>query len=312
MIASLAFANNASPSITITPPAGWNLVKRIDQGSAPLYSLAIYWRAADASDASVSSYVFGLTNAATGWVGGIQSFSGVDTTTPIDVENGQVTASSTTHATPSVTTTGTNRLIVTTHMAYNGNITGWTPMSSELVPKRIQLLKEAVPGISGLALLVNASDPAVAAGNIAEAQDAAKKMSITVRGVEVRSPNDFMHAFNEIAEAHLDGVVAGTDPLIYNERKRIAELALARRLPTMLFIGGMVEAGGLMSYGPNYPTLFRRTAYYVDKILKGTKPADLPVEQPTKFDFVINLKTANMLGLDMPPTLLARADEVIE
>ena len=128
----------------------------------------------------------------------------------------------------------------------------------------------------------------------------------------MRSPDDFMHAFNEIAEAHLDGVVAGTDPLIYNERKRIAELALARRLPTMLFIGGMVEAGGLMSYGPNYPTLLRRTAYYVDKLLKGTKPADLPVEQPTKFDFVINLKTANMLGLDMPPTLLARADEVIE
>ena len=193
-----------------------------------------------------------------------------------------------------------------------GNITGWTPISSELVPKRIQLLKEAVPGISGLALLVNASDPVVAAGNIAEAQDAAKKMSIRVRGVEVRSPDDFVHAFDQIAEAHLDGVVVGTDPLMYNERKRIAELALAHRLPTMLFIGGMVAAGGLMSYGPNYPTLFRRTAYYVDKILKGTKPADLPVEQPTKFNFVINLKTAKALGLDVPPSMLARADEVIE
>ncbi|TMI11733.1 MAG: hypothetical protein E6H40_04010 [Betaproteobacteria bacterium] len=128
MIASLAFANNASPSITITPPAGWNLVKRIDQASAPLYSLAIYWRAADASDASVSSYVFDLSNPSpNAWVGGIQSFSGVDTTNPIDVQNGQVTASALTHATPSgLATTGPNRLLVTTHMVSNGTVTGWT------------------------------------------------------------------------------------------------------------------------------------------------------------------------------------------
>src|SRR5712691_3550821 len=123
MIASIAFGLNS----TITPPAGWTLVRRIDQASGSTYSMAIYRRTADASDASVSSYVFGLSNANNGWVGGIQSISGVDTTTPIDVENGQVTASALTHATPSVTTTGANRLLVTTHMVYRGNITGWTP-----------------------------------------------------------------------------------------------------------------------------------------------------------------------------------------
>jgi hypothetical protein len=123
MIASIAFGLNTN---VVTPPAGWTLVRRIDQASGTAYSLVIYRRVADASDASVSSYVFGLSNPNNGWVGGIQSFSGVDTTTPIDVENGQLTASALTHATPSVTTTGANRLIVTTHMVWNGLVTGWT------------------------------------------------------------------------------------------------------------------------------------------------------------------------------------------
>ena len=136
-------------------------------------------------------------------------------------------------------------------------------------------------------------------------------MSIRVRGVEVRSPDDFVHAFDQIAEAHLDGVVVGTDPLMYNERKRIAGLRWPIVYPRCSLSVGWLRLW-VDELQPNYPTLFRRTAYYVDKILKGTKPADLPVEQPTKFDFVINLKTAKALGLDVPPSMLARADEVIE
>ncbi len=193
-----------------------------------------------------------------------------------------------------------------------GNITGLTHIATDIGAKRIEILKEAFPGLSRVGLLVNPNDPAVAQRNIDEAQTAASRLSFIVQPVEVRSPEDFARAFAMIDQARLEGVVTGVDPMIYNERKRLAELAQARRLPTMVHVAEMVEAGNLMSYAPNYPALFRRTAAYVNKILKGTKPADLPVEQPTRFDLVINLKTAHAIGVTILPSLLLRADKVIE
>jgi len=193
-----------------------------------------------------------------------------------------------------------------------GHITGLTHIGTDIGAKRIEFLKEAFPNLSRAALLVNPTDPVVKQRNIDEAQSAARHLKIEIQPIEVRSPEDFVPAFTAIDQARLEAVVTGIDPMIYNERKRIAELARSKRLPTMLHIAEMVEAGGLMSYAPNYPALFRRTAAYVDKILKGASPADLPVEQPTKFDLVVNLKTANAIGAAIPPSFLLRADRIIE
>jgi putative ABC transport system substrate-binding protein len=193
-----------------------------------------------------------------------------------------------------------------------GNITGLTQMGTDIIAKRIEFFKEAVPGLSRVGLLLNPGDPVVARRNLDEARAAASHLNIAMLPIEVRAPADFPAAFAAIDRARVDGVVTGIDPMMYNERKRIAELARARGLPTMVHIGEMVDDGGLMSYAPNYPALFRRVAVYVDKILKGTKPADLPVEQPTKFDLVVNLKTARALGLTIPPSIVLRADRVIE
>jgi ABC-type uncharacterized transport system substrate-binding protein len=193
-----------------------------------------------------------------------------------------------------------------------GNITGLTHIATEIGAKRIEILKEAFPSLSRVALLVNPNDPIVMQINIDEGAIAAQRLNIVVQPVEVRSPQDFPGAFAAIDQARLEGVVTGVDPMIGNARKQIAALAMARRLPTMVTSSLMVEVGNLMSYAPDFEALFRRSAAYVDKILKGTKPADLPVEQPTKFDLVINLKTANALGLTIPSPLLLRADRVIE
>jgi putative tryptophan/tyrosine transport system substrate-binding protein len=193
-----------------------------------------------------------------------------------------------------------------------GNITGLTNIATDLGAKRIELLKEAFPALTRIALLVNASDPIVRHRNIDEAQKVAKQLNIAVEPIDVRSPQDFVAAFARIEQVRLEAVVTGVDPMIYNERKHLSELALARRLPTMVHVAQMVEDGNLMSYALSLTAMFHRTAAYVDRILKGAKPADLPVEQPTKFDLVINLKTAKDLGLTIPPSLLARADEVIE
>jgi ABC-type uncharacterized transport system substrate-binding protein len=192
------------------------------------------------------------------------------------------------------------------------NLTGLSHIGADLIAKRLEFFKEVVVGLSRAALLVNPRDEENTRRNVEEVQAAATILNVTIRPVEVRSPGDLEAALSAIAQDRFDGVILGNDAMLFNERRRIAELALARGLPTSVFTREMVESGGLMSYATNVPTLFRRAAAYVDKILKGAKPADLPVEFPTKFELVINLKTAKALGLTVPPSLLARADEVIE
>ena len=193
-----------------------------------------------------------------------------------------------------------------------GNVTGLSNSATDIAAKRIELLKEAFPKISRVALLVNPNDPIVMQRSIEEAQTAAGHLKIEIYPIEVRSGADFVEAFAVIDQRRLEAVATGIDPMIYNERKQIAELARSRRLPTVLHVLEMVDAGGLMSYAPSNPVMFRRTAAYVDKILKGASPSELPVEQPTKFDLVINLKTADAIGVTIPSTILLRADRIIE
>jgi putative ABC transport system substrate-binding protein len=194
-----------------------------------------------------------------------------------------------------------------------GNITGLTNMAVELVPKRMEMLKEAIPGLSRMALLVNASVPDAARRYIEIAQIAAHRLGVTLQPVEIRTPADIERAFSMTTENQLQGMCLTSDGLIYVEQQRLAQLAQDRSLPLIGYTREMAKwPGMLMTYGASNVALFNRAAYYVDKILKGAKPADLPVEQPTKFEFVINVKTAKALGLTIPPSLLQRADEVIE
>jgi putative ABC transport system substrate-binding protein len=193
-----------------------------------------------------------------------------------------------------------------------GNITGLTHIGTEIGAKRIAILKEAFPGISRVALLVNPQDSVQAQSNTVETQMAANSLGITVQPIEVRSPSDLADAFAAIDTAKLEAVVTGVDPMIYSERKQIAALALARRLPTMVHAATMVDDGNLMSYATDYLALFRRTATYVDKILKGEKPENIPVELPTKFELVVNIKTANAAGLTVSSSILLRSDRLIE
>jgi putative ABC transport system substrate-binding protein len=191
-----------------------------------------------------------------------------------------------------------------------GNITGLSLQSTDLAGKRLELLREVVPGLRGLAIMAHVGNPG-AVLEMAEVQAAARALSLEVVTLEIQGAEDIAPAFEALKD-RVDALYIETDALISTHRIRINTLALAARLPTMHSGRAYVEAGGLMSYGPNYTDLFRRAADHVDKILHGTKPADIPVEQPTKFDLVINLTTAKALGLEIPPTLLARADEVIE
>jgi putative ABC transport system substrate-binding protein len=192
-----------------------------------------------------------------------------------------------------------------------GNITGLTQLAFELSGKRLDLFKEAT-GLSSVALLVNSSDQETANLSIEEFRDAASRLKVDLHVIEVKKPEDIEGAFDTIARQGLRGAVTVLDAMLYNERKRIARLAIERRVGVMGHIGEMTFDGLLISYAANYPNLFRRAAIYVDKIVKGEKPGEIPVEQPTKFELLINLKTAKTLGLEIPPTLLARADEVIE
>jgi putative ABC transport system substrate-binding protein len=173
-------------------------------------------------------------------------------------------------------------------------------------------LKELVPGVSKVALLVNPNDKDNARRNIEEAQSAADKLQLALHPVEIRAAGDLAPAFSKMREDRINGVVVTQDGLFFATRKDIADLALDHRLPLAVYSRETVEAGALASYGPSNLSIFRRSGYYIDKILKGTKPADLPVEQPTKFEFIINLKTAKALDLVVPPTVLALADEAIE
>jgi putative tryptophan/tyrosine transport system substrate-binding protein len=191
-----------------------------------------------------------------------------------------------------------------------GNVTGLSNQSADLAGKRLELLREVVPSLRRLAILANASSP-IGVLEMREAQAAARTLGFEVATVEIRRAQDIAPAFDAL-KGPADALYVAADPLVTTNRIRINTLALGARLPTMHGQGDNVEAGGLMSYGANYPDLHRRAADYVDKILRGAKPGDIPVEQPTKFDLVINLTTAKVLGLTVPPSLLTRADEVIE
>ena len=191
-----------------------------------------------------------------------------------------------------------------------GNITGLSIQQTDLASKRLEILRELLPGLRTLAILVDtgASNSDLERG---EAQTAANALGLATLISEVRRVDDIAPAFDALKGRAAALYVCGS-PLLTTNRIRMNNLALGVRLPTMHGFREYVVAGGLTSYGPNFPSLFRRAADYVDKILRGAKPSDLPVEQPTKFDFIINLTTAKILGLEIPPTLLTRADEVIE
>jgi len=193
-----------------------------------------------------------------------------------------------------------------------GNITGLTNMAVELVPKRVQVLKEAIPKLARMALLVNAGSPD-ARRYVEVAQTVARPLGVTVQPVEIRTPADIEPAFSLVTQNRLQGVCLTSDGLIYVEQERLAQLALERNLPLIGYTREMTRwTGLLMTYGASNVALFSRAAYFVDKIVKGVKPGDLPVEQPTKIELVVNLKTAKALGLTIPPSLLQRADQVIE
>jgi putative tryptophan/tyrosine transport system substrate-binding protein len=191
-----------------------------------------------------------------------------------------------------------------------GNVTGLSIQQTDVAAKRLELLREVVPGLRRLAILANVGGPAVVL-DMREVQATARTLGLEVITSEIQRGEDIVPAF-EALNGRADALYVCIDPLVNTHRIRINTLALAARLPTSHYNREAVETGGLMSYGANYVDLFRRAADLVDKILRGAKPADIPVEQPRKFDLVINLTTAKALGLDVPPALLARADEVIE
>jgi putative ABC transport system substrate-binding protein len=192
-----------------------------------------------------------------------------------------------------------------------GNVTGLTTLASDLSAKRVQLLKEIIPRLSRLAVLWNSANPGNAAG-WRETQDAARALGVQLQSRPVEDAKDFERAFEVIARERPDALLIIGDALMVGHTKQIADFATRERLPTMFNSPAVLEGGGLISYAPNIREMARRGAYYVDKILKGAKPADLPVEQPRQFELVINLKTAKALGLTIPPSVLLRADRVIE
>jgi len=191
-----------------------------------------------------------------------------------------------------------------------GNVTGLANQQSDTVGKKLEFLREVVPDLRRLAIMVNVGNPASVL-DMGEAQATARTLGLAVTTSEIRRAEDIAPAFEALKD-RADALYLCPDPLMNTNRTRINILAVGARLPTMHGYREYVEAGGLMSYGPNIPDQFRRAADYVDKILRGAKPADIPVEQPTKFALVINLTTAKVLGLAVPSTLLARADEVFE
>jgi putative ABC transport system substrate-binding protein len=204
--------------------------------------------------------------------------------------------------------------LVTSLPRPGGNVTGLSVLAPELVGKSLEQLTQAVPGVSLVAALWSpvAGFERLLEDLLKAADVAARALGVRLQVVEARGPEDFDRAFSDMTKAHAGALTVLPGAMFINERKRLVELAAKHRLPAVYQVREFVEAGGLMAYGPNIADVFRRAATYVDKILKGAKPGDLPVEQPTKFELVINLKTAKALGLTIPPSLLARADEVIQ
>jgi putative ABC transport system substrate-binding protein len=200
--------------------------------------------------------------------------------------------------------------LVATLSRPGGNVTGLANQISDTAGKKLEFLREIVPDLRRLAIMVNVGNSG-SVMDMREAQAAARTLGLMITTSEIRRAEDIAPTF-ETLKGRADAIYLCPDPLMNTNRTRINILAVGARLPTMHAVREYVEAGGLISYGPNLPDHFRRAAEFVDKILRGAKPADLPVEQPTKFELIINLTTAKALGLEVPPTLLARADEVIE
>ena len=192
-----------------------------------------------------------------------------------------------------------------------GNVTGTSIMASDLAGKQFELLKQAVPEVSRVALLWNPANPG-SASQLKEAEAAARAVGVRLQALEARDPQEIDSAFAAITRERAGALVVLADAILYNQRKQIAELAAKSRLPSASALREYAEAGGLIVYSADFLDLERRSATFVDKILKGAKPADLPVEQPTKFDLIINLKTAKAIGRTIPPSLLLRADQIIE
>jgi putative ABC transport system substrate-binding protein len=192
-----------------------------------------------------------------------------------------------------------------------GNLTGLSLMAPDLAGKRLQLIKSVVPGASRIAMLWNASDQGMAI-RVEQAQLAAPAVHVTLLSPELRTPADLESAFVTLTKDRPDALLVFVDPFTVSHRRRIVDFAAANRLPAIYEDRAFLDAGGLISYGPSIEDICRRAATYVDKILKGAKPSDLPIEQPIKFELIINLNTAKALGLDMPLHLQQLADEVIE
>jgi ABC-type uncharacterized transport system substrate-binding protein len=191
-----------------------------------------------------------------------------------------------------------------------GNITGLSSLAPEISGKQLELLKETVPRLSRVAVLGTSTTPATAQ-RLGEIERSAAAFKVHLQYLDIKGPKDIENAFRDARKGRADAMLVLASPILESHRTEITDLAAKNRLPAIYHATEFVEAGGLMTYGVSIPDLFRRAATYVDKILKGAKPADLPVEQPTKFEFVINLKAAKQIGLTVPPNVLARADKVI-
>ena len=201
--------------------------------------------------------------------------------------------------------------LVTSFARPGSNVTGFSMQIPGLAGKRLALLREAVPQVSSVSVIWHPGNPATAA-EWKDTQAAARTLGMKLQSVEVRGAKDFLAALQKMAQRPPAAVLMISDTLTVTYREILAEFTVKNRVPGITSWREFTEVGGLMSYGPTFPDLFRRAAMQVDKILRGAKPADLPIEQPTKFELVINLKTAKALGLTIPPSLLLRADQVLE
>ena len=254
-----------------------------------------------------------------GQVGRLQSLAAELIGTKVDIlvtasSEAALAAKQATRSIPIVTATGSDLVglgLVASLTRSGGNVTGVISLISELWGKRLEFLKQVLPRASRVAFLENPADRA-SARNLRDAQGAAKSLGVVVQSVDVVGPRGLDAAFLGMKRARTDAIILGGNTQFLADRRRLAELAVSHRLPMMTPTKEYAQAGALLSYGTDYLDLFRRAAVYVDKILKGAKPADLPMEQPTKFEVVINLKTAKALGLTIPQSLLQRVDQVIE
>jgi putative ABC transport system substrate-binding protein len=202
--------------------------------------------------------------------------------------------------------------LITSYARPDGNITGFTILAPELGPKRLTILQEAVPGLKRVGVVWNAANPLNTVSQVTPIVEAAAGLRIEIEPGPVQSPDELAAVFEKFKARQVSAVITVAEAMLFQERQRIIELAMAAQLPGMFPDRLFAAAGGLLFYGPDVLDLFKRAAGYVDRILKGAKVGDLPFEQPTRFELVINLKTAKALGIAMPPTLLALADEVIE